>query len=384
MYDNETRVRPVSNSFVVAFSPMYDSTVSSVVLAAARVGSALVLGLTAMLYASHSHGRQYFGRPWTIVRSPQPTGAQVRFTGVSALTSKDVWAVATTGMGNLIEHWNGATWKVVHGPKTKGVLEAVKAIGHNDVWFVGRANDAPLMEHWNGHGIRVVSGPIPNGGLFGVSALGRSDVVAVGGVDEDSPGVVEKWDGSDWSKFKLSGEESFLDTALVSKSDRWAVGETFGGSGETSADVAHWDGFMWKDWGSVGLAAGSSALYSVTALSAHNVWAVGSATNGYPALVHWNGKMWTVGKGVPIRGGLNGVAAIKWHNVVAVGGSNSGHTLVELWKGRRWRLWRTPKAGPQAYLAAVSIAPDGEVWAVGAAGGTNHVHTLIEHSQLHP
>lgn len=357
------------------------SNMSTIVQAASRVVAALVLGLTAMLFTSRGQPQHHYGPSWTVMRPPSPSGSQARFTGVSALNARDVWAVGTTAMSDFIEHWNGSSWRIVPSPKLSAALEAVKAVATNDVWFIGRANDEPLIEHWNGRSVSVVPGPEDSGGLFALSSLDSADILAVGGIDEDSPGIVMRWNGRAWSKFKLSGQETFLGVALVSKNKAWAVGETFGGSGGTAADIERWNGKGWKDLGGVGLAEGASALYAVSAIKARNVWAVGASTSGNPAIVHWNGMLWKVERGVPISGNLAGVATVNWHDVVAVGGSSFGHTLVEHWNGRQWQLWRTPKVGRAAYFSSISVASDGSVWVVGAHG-SNDVRPLVERAHL--
>jgi hypothetical protein len=67
-------------------------------------------------------------------------------------------------------------------------------------------------------------------------------------------------------------------------------------------------------------------------LSSTNAWAVGSYSNGtagHTLIVHWNGSVWKV-VASPNAGGssyekfLSGVAAISAHNIWAVGSHDDG------------------------------------------------------------
>ncbi len=79
----------------------------------------------------------------------------------------------------------------------------------------------------------------------------------------------------------------------------------------------------------------SSALWAVAAVSANDVWAVGSdnnSSNVFQTLTEqWNGKQWSVVKS-PSPGSFNnqllGVAAVSANDVWAVGHADS-NTLIE-------------------------------------------------------
>jgi hypothetical protein len=131
----------------------------------------------------------------------------------------------------------------------------------------------------------------------------------------------------------------------------------------------------------------SGDLFGVAALSAGNVWAVGSTLSTDPMTVHWNGHAWreqdlTLVKGHPADppGGFEAVAAVSPHDVWAVGGT-AGATLAEHWNGRTWAVVPTPSAGPQfsgigADLSGAAAVSAHDVWAVGS---TNDDRTWIIH-----
>jgi hypothetical protein len=65
---------------------------------------------------------QWNGRRWRLVASPDPAGSSQpnELFGVAAASSSSAWAVGDffkgTGLGTLIEHWNGAMWRHVLSP----------------------------------------------------------------------------------------------------------------------------------------------------------------------------------------------------------------------------------------------------------------------------
>src|SRR5205814_1467768 len=74
----------------------------------------------------------------------------------------------------------------------------------------------------------------------------------------------------------------------VSAHDIWAVGYTT----SFSTLILHWDGTRWGFVPSPTVVGASNLLYSVAAVSANDVWAVGAA-NG-TLTMHWNGTAWSI------------------------------------------------------------------------------------------
>src|SRR5262249_39157236 len=182
------------------------------------------------------------GTSWSIVTSPNPGSGSSYLIGIAAVTTSDVWAVGystSTSTGpkqTLIEHWDGASWKILPSPSPGGVdnqLYGVAAVATSDIWGVGyftpRSTGAnqTLIEHWDGASWSVVSSP--NAGstinqLSDVAAVNATDVWAVG---LSSPGqtLVEHWDGASWSIVSSPNQGSALNqldgVAAVTASDVW-------------------------------------------------------------------------------------------------------------------------------------------------------------------
>ncbi|MGW2938879.1 hypothetical protein ACWDA7_45695 [Streptomyces sp. NPDC001156] len=128
----------------------------------------------------------------------------------------------------------------------------------------------------------------------------------------------------------------------------------------------HWDGTAWK---AVPLPAGApvAVLDAASAVSAHDVWAVGFDTGDQPVLLHYDGAHWKQLLKPPIdglSGELNAVSADGAGEVWAVGRvvtseTYRGHALVLHWNGSGWRQVKAPAgAGP---LSSAAIAPGGVV-----------------------
>src|ERR1700693_3995832 len=98
-----------------------------------------------------------------VAGSPNGTGNNYLMSA-SAINANDVWAVgnstSTTHFDKtLAEHWNGTSWTVVSTPNASAFhndLTGVSAISSNDVWAVGTyqidssGNLQTFAEHWNG------------------------------------------------------------------------------------------------------------------------------------------------------------------------------------------------------------------------------------------
>jgi erythromycin esterase-like protein len=126
----------------------------------------------------------------------------------------------------------------------------------------------------------------------------------------------------------------------------------------------------------------------LAAVSADDIWAVGSAATGKPLIEHWNGVAWTQVPAASPRDAreslLNSVAATGSSSAWAVGYYNNGHaikTLIERWNSRAWTQVPSPSPGGAhgSFLYGVAAAGPSSAWAVGyyLLGGSA-VKTLIE------
>lgn len=121
----------------------------------------------------------------------------------------------------------------------------------------------------------------------------------------------------------------------------------------------------------------TSFFAGVAAVSARDVWAVGSVgtgTSGQPLAAHWNGTRWhTVASPYPgPTASLRAVAALSARDVWAVGDVGdvaATRPLIEHWDGRSWRIVSTPRvSGRDVLLAGVVALSATDIWAVGSRG----------------
>jgi hypothetical protein len=313
-----------------------------------------------------------------------------------------VMAVGSIGMNGSAQG-DAPGWQIVPVTAVKWQeLSGIAAVSPTDVWAVGLQRDADgnnrtLTEHWNGSSSQVV--PSPNVGpksnwLRDVVAISATDVWAVGNHDNfkatNSMTLIEHWNGSAWhvvpSPSTAVGNDLVSVTA-ASATDVWAVGSASG-----SGLIEHWDGSSWSAVSHPEFAHRDEMLVDVSASSSSDVWAVGNryTWRGQVAIAeHWDGTSW---RKVPVpnfTGGdnhLDGVAAVsptaawaisahEWANYVTE--NYHRKQLIDHWDGAAWQA-RFPVQVGLADIAAPSAA---DVWAVGAQGSPtrNQVVTAIVH-----
>jgi hypothetical protein len=305
---------------------------------------------------------------WQKVSSPNVSGSAAidnQLLGLDAISESNVWAVGWAKDPNgpqyvrrtLIEHFDGGAWSIVASPNWPGdtvsELHSVSGTSANDVWAVGSSNNGTLpsrtlIQHWDGVQWRLVQSPSPNNQineLRGVAALSTNDVWAVG--------------------FRGGGSKTPLETLIL-----------------------HWNGISWNQVASPNLSGAANQLFGVAAISANDIWAVGSA-GGAPLALHWNGSVWSI---VPTQVGsgfsserLAAVSGSSSNEVWAVGEAkgiltNQTFATIRRWDGARWteKVCRAASSsnppegyeggGPSAYFTGVAAAAGNDVWAVGVRG----------------
>jgi hypothetical protein len=267
------------------------------------------------------------GSSWNAVPVPDPNNDS-SISAISALTGSDLWVVGDTEapsptnpfaseVDTLAMHWNGTSWTQAPTQSPGGLgfdtFLGVAAVSSQDAWAVGYAtNDdgttRALIENWNGATWQEVPSPSPGVDvrLNAVTAVSANDIWAVGTAnpssDQTSDALIEHWDGHQWTVSSAGGAgDEFNDlfsVSAVSATDAWAVGD-FTRSAEThDADISHtltehWDGHSWNVVPSPDAnSAGRNDLLAVAALSATDVWASGASDNSSLEL-HWNGGGWS-------------------------------------------------------------------------------------------
>jgi hypothetical protein len=202
--------------------------------------------------------------------------------------------------------------------------------------------------------------------------------------------LIEKWNGTVWKVVpgpNLGGSDNFLSgVRAISANNIWAVGT----SGNSTLTM-HWNGTAWTVVPSRSPGRGAQ-LTAVNAVSAKDVWAVGHFTDshgGHQTLIeHWNGTSWkVVPSPSPARPGfdneLTGVAATSKTNAWAVGyfdTTDKSHdaTLTLHWNGTKWTRIPSPSPGASDQLSSVSATSARNAWAVGDSIGTT-IQGLILH-----
>jgi hypothetical protein len=264
------------------------------------------------------------GAWWSIVPSPNPTGASSsQLLSVAAVSATDVWAVGywldSSGWHTLAEHWNGSAWSLASTPGYSGPVEnylfGVTAITSSDVWAVGYDSNIQgyiantLVEQWNGSKWAIVPSADTHDGasadhLYAVVALSASNIWAVGDGGLGGPSysggqtLIEQWNGSQWSIVtspnSANAYDSLASVAAVSATDLWTVGNSSNIQGVTSTLIEQWNTSGWSivpspspRWGP------DSDLAGVAAVSASDVWAVGTA-GSHTLVEHWNGTKWQI------------------------------------------------------------------------------------------
>jgi hypothetical protein len=293
-------------------------------------------------------------------------------------------------------------WRVVKAQRrgtSDNSLGAVAGSGSDDVWAVGNfLPDTPasnqdatlsLAEHFDGQRWTVT--PTPNAGpnfntLFGAAAAG-SRAWGVG-VHLDASfhprALVEAWDAGAWRLVDVPTPGALGDmlfsASATSPGDVWAVGHRQAADGRFATLVEHWDGQRWSVVPSPDPGSAGNSLYGVAAVGPRDVWAVGQRLDvdgPDDALIeHWDGRGWIV---VPAprqtasQAALYSVSA-DGERVWAVGETidpqQGGRPLVEaLADDGRWQtLQVAPTDSPWATLWGVSASDaDDGVWSVGNA-----------------
>ncbi|HEY7348043.1 MAG TPA: hypothetical protein VH599_06950 [Ktedonobacterales bacterium] len=250
------------------------------------------------------------GSAWQVVQSASVPGTQSTLSAVAALSAANAWAVGhffasqDSPSHALIEHWDGKSWSIVQNPDLGALssdLESIAASSASDIWAVGssapdKGFSSNLIEHWDGKSWKVVQSPNPgdfSDSLSAVAAVSASDAWAVGEyAARNTPGAVllaEHWDGKTWSVASIGGPEAKLSwlegLAVLSSDDVWAVGDYKDYNTRlTQAFAEHWDGSQWNldfhpptyrdpDNGD------DHIVNAVAAADARSIWAVGTLVN---------------------------------------------------------------------------------------------------------
>lgn len=178
--------------------------------------------------------QRWTGTAWEQAKTPNAVVGTNQLSSVDGTSPTDVWAVGFSQAGPeaveqpLIEHWDGAAWKIVTVPPERSAsLDAVVAIAADDAWAVGtqfsieQLRFVPYTLHWDGTKWTEVAVPATGTSrLDGVAAAGPKQVYAVGG------STVLRWTGTAWvaEPFPFVGGFTLWDAAAAAPASVLAVG----------------------------------------------------------------------------------------------------------------------------------------------------------------
>ena len=347
------------------------------------------------------------GHGWTVTSPPSPGTGSNSLADVAVLSGCEAWAVGTAvshgATQTLTEHWDGSSWAVVPSPDPgrDSFLTGIRAVSPGTVWAVGYftsgAARRTLILHWAGTRWERVPSPSPgqDSELFSVRIVSAHNAWAVGFTGHSRRSsqktLILHWNGMRWERVpspspgRAGSDDDLFSVTATSPRDAWAVGYIFR-LPRIRTLILHWNGRHWAHVASP--SPGSDAeLFSVAATSRSNAWAVGPVTPSKTFILHWDGRRW---KRVasPNQGGagqgntLAAVTATSSRNAWAVGfyffNGAAHHTLVLHWNGARWVHQRTPAQGDSSSLFGVDARSAGSAWAVGRfnTGGPSRAAAL--------
>ena len=192
-----------------------------------------------------------------------------------------------------------------------------------------------------------------------------------------------------------TGNNYLYSTSVVSPNDVWAVGNSTSTTGYQRTLAEHWNGSAWSIVATPNPGSLHDDLYSVSAITASDVWAVGAYEintlgDARTFAEHWNGTKWTLLTSTvnpnPSFSLLFAVTAVSSNDVWAVGTYDSAGLmpLAEHWNGTSWSWVIMPNPSPSDNeLFAVSAFTTADIWAVGewsgTGSGTTPLQSLAEH-----
>lgn len=180
-------------------------------VSATSASNVWAVGFSGSTQASHALAEHWNGRIWKRVRTPDPAGAG-NLLGVAATSARNAWAVSGAAGHEIgtnktvIDRWNGRTWRRVPSPNPKpggAILIGVAATSAKNAWAVGTDTDFVtgfhnVIEHWNGKSWRLSHSPVVGGILNAVTSVSAGSAWAVG--SDGTSALIERWNGTRWTK----------------------------------------------------------------------------------------------------------------------------------------------------------------------------------------
>jgi hypothetical protein len=296
---------------------------------------------------------------WRVVPDPNSSATYNHLTNVAAISPGDAWAVGSyrVSVGGsdvdraTAQHWNGTDWALVTVPQPgdASYLYGISAPSSDDIWAVGGSYSAntsivsTLIIHWDGSSWTQVTSPSPDphsNVLYSASAVASDAVWAVGARDTGT--LVLFWDGTTWSSIPtptVGQFDSLYSVSALSAGDMWAVGR-YVDSGSPPLQrtlTMHCSRSGCTVPTSPNGGVGNNQLYGVAALSSSDVWAVGTSIvmtqplQSVPLAIRWDGSGWTVPPVPPLPANTDlasfeAVVAVSSNDVWGLGSAHNGTT----------------------------------------------------------
>jgi hypothetical protein len=279
--------------------------------------------------------------------------AAIALTAALALPAQ---AAASSGWRLVFRQHYGA-------PSTDSNFMAVVAPSQAAAWAFGGkgatgdlATGTPVAAQWDGTRWRAAALPSGLAGQIAwASASSTRNVWAVVGLGED----VLRYNGSRWAvmkRFPITSEVTGV--TAISDTDVWL----FGGPGfEGGVGTWHYNGHTWAELG--GAAVG---LVKASAVTATNIWAIGSAQAPQDTVEHYAGGTWHLVSAPALAGGEFGaIDALSATNVWMAGVLPNGRDSLFHYNGKSWS-----RVAPRWQVGIQRIIPDGQggIWLAGFSG----------------
>ena len=292
-------------------------------VAASSARDVWAVGGTNWFSPTQTFAEHWNGSSWTQVRTPSPPGGGY-LNAVAATSPQNAWAVGLAGPGPgvpspttpLIVHWDGKHWTIqkYQVPAQGGQFAGVAATSPWNAWAVGWTGPSSegtgqqaLIEHWNGNTwTRVPTPSVPGSSasyLHAVTVVSSDNAWAVGNatIGGYSKTLAMYWDGEHWTVLPSPtplGDGGFTGVAASWTHNIWAVGissQTPSGPHYQTL-IEHWNSIR-KRWTVIPSPNPPSNylndLWSVSAVSRSDIWAVGTTDYASTLIVHWNGTSWS-------------------------------------------------------------------------------------------
>lgn len=267
---------------------------------ARRAGTVVVTSLatTGLALAAALPAQAAAPPGWRVVFSHQYGGA-AKYNNLSvavATSLNNAWAFGTDvsqpgapGRTPLAEHWNGKKWAQSTLPSgtTDGII-AASAPAANDVWAVTFEGERVL--HFNGSKWAVAKSwkplsPYLSGDLTGVTALSPTNVWVFGGSGY-GPGL-GTWhlSGKTWSQVTTGPGSGVFSASAVSARDIWGIGS----NGAPENAIVHYNGTAWS-YITAPVLTGANPR-AILATSKNSIWV--TSLGATSSVLHYNGSKWS-------------------------------------------------------------------------------------------